>query len=248
MCVLVASIIGSMYLCVISSVGVFSSPVYAIFVISCPLFKSFTVTLNSNVALSPAGTDIVTPFSKSSMLISVSSPFSFKLFSTYVVPSGTLSCTRISPSIVPNVLSNFILYVISFPAVTVLALSGSDSFVAVIYAFFTVVCTVSFSVSSTVAVFVIGLVYIPVANSSTVTSKLTVKVPAVSPSFAVTLSVIPFARFSCVNSVLACPFIFMLPSTKFVPSGIVSCILTSLLKPPSFLTVIVYVIFSPSIT
>ena len=38
----------------------------------------------------------------------------------------------------------------------------------------------------------------------------------------------------------------MLPGTNVVPSGTVSLIMTSLLKPPLFVTVIVYFIVSPS--
>ena len=76
----------------------------------------------------------------------------------------------------------------------------------------------------------------------TVTSKLRVDSPLSD-----TGTVIPLAKFDSVSCV-ATSFTFMLPSTKFVPSGIVSVTTTFFARSPSFLIVIVYVIFSPSTT
>ena len=63
-----------------------------------------------------------------------------------------------------------------------------------------------------------------------------------------TFTCIPLSRFVEFKFVLSCPFTFMLPPTKLVPSGISSLICISLSKSPVFVAVIVYVITSPSTT
>ena len=161
---------------------------------------------------------------------------------TNVVPAGTVSFTVTSAGAVPLLLSNVIIYVISCPSTTFPS-AGSAVFVNLTSDLFTVSVTSSVGVPSTVAVFVITFVN-PSVNSSTVTSKL----KAVSP-YAGTFTVIPLAKSSSPKlAVSGLLLILMLPSTKLVPSGISSVIWTSSAKPPSFLTVIVYVIFSPSTT
>ena len=79
--------------------------------------------------------------------------------------------------------------------------------------------------------------------------KLILVLPCVSPTFSGTFTSIPLDNWSAPKlDVSGLLLICTLPSTKLVPSGIVSFISTSFAKPPSFLTVIVYVIFSPSTT
>ena len=91
--------------------------------------------------------------------------------------------------------------------------------------------------------FVISFVN-PSVNSSTVTSKFRVASP-----YAGTFTVIPSLKFASPKlDVSELLLILMLPSTKLVPSGILSVTTTSSAKPPSFVTVIIYVIFSPSNT
>ena len=121
-------------------------------------------------------------------------------------------------------------------------LAGSDDLLNLTSDLFTVSVTSFVSVPSTVAVFLITFVKLPSVNSSTVTSKLRVDSP-----LADTGTVIPLTNVSSVSCVAEL-FTLTLPSTKLVPSGIVSITTTFFAKSPSFVTVIVYVIFSPSTT
>ena len=93
------------------------------------------------------------------------------------------------------------------------------------------------SFPSTFALFVIS-----VASSSTITSNVT-------GTFVLpfTSTLIPFSRFCSVYEVSSLST-FTLPSTRCVPSGILSFTKTRFAKSPSFETVTVYVIVSPSIT
>ena len=87
----------------------------------------------------------------------------------------------------------------------------------------------------------------PVAFSFTVTWNVTVVVPAVSPDFAGTLTSIPLAKSSSLKDV-APSFTFMLFATNVVFVGISSLTITVPSAEPLFVTVIVYVIVSPSTT
>ena len=156
--------------------------------------------------------------------------FTFKLSSTSVVPSGASSFTIAFPSTSP-VFSTVIVYLMFSPAFTV---SLSAFFVNVITGFF--VSSVSFP--STVALFFI----VPFASSFTVTTKLTSVFP-----FAGTPISIPSFKFSAV-SFTQFPFIFILPSTNVVPSGISSFTIVFPLVLPALLTVIVYSKSSPAAT
>ena len=239
--VFVAEIIDFTYVCVVSPVG--TSFTVAVFLIGVLSSWSFTVTLNSTVFVSPASKCTWIPLARVSSVSAVVWFPTFTLPVTNVVPAGTVSFTVTSAGAVPLLLSNVIIYVISCPATTLLPLAGSAVFVNLTSDLFTVSVTSSVGVPSTVAVFVITFVN-PSVNSSTVTSKL----KAVSP-YAGTFTVIPLAKSSSPKlAVSGLLLILMLPSTKLVPSGISSVIWTSSAKPPSFLTVIVYVIFSPSTT
>ena len=265
-----------MYVCsvsfVLSSAFVGSSgslSIVAMFLISSPLSRSFTVTLNSMSLLSPASKSTFIPFDKSvAFSPSWTSSFTLILPATNVVPSGISSFTITLIGAVPVVLSKCIVYVISSPSFTVFPLAGFDVLLYCKFDLFTVV-SVSFVGSSSlsgssgalfiVATFLIVAVNVSPSSSFTVTSKLTVTSPAVAsvvapPWFAPpavsllagTVTVIPFARSSAVISSWASSFIFMLPFTNVVPSGMLSFTTTSPAKSPLFCTLIVYVIFSPS--
>ena len=96
----VAEIIGSAYVCSVPSVG--SSSTVAVFLIGVPFSKSFTVTLNSTVFVSPADKSTEIPFAKFSAVFSVSEPPTFMLSSTNVVPVGTVSFTVTFVGAVPS--------------------------------------------------------------------------------------------------------------------------------------------------
>ena len=151
-----------------------------------------------------------------------------------------LSFTITVVGAVPSLLSNVIVYVMVSPFSTVLPELGLEALLISTFGLFTIVCTSFVSSPSTVAVFLNVFEYSYVPSSSTVTSKLKVAV-----SRAGTFTVIPFDKLLCVYHVVLL-FVFILPTTKLVPSGIVSFITTSSLASPSFSTVIVYVIVSPS--
>ena len=237
--VLLPSIIGSIYVC--STVLVASPSTYAIFLILSPLFKSFTVTLNSTVLVSPDGTFTSIPFIvRSSIPYTLLSPCTFTLPSSYVVPSGISSLTVTSPGAVPSFV-NVIVYVISCPFTTVLPFAGIDVFSPVICAFFISSVTSFVSVPSTFALFVIVPSFTP-SKLFTLTSNVTV----VSPCFA-TFTGIPFVNSVCVYSVSP-SFTLMLPSIKPVPVGIVSFTITSFPKSPVLDIVIIYFTISPSST
>ena len=224
-----------------------------------PFSKSPTVTLNSIFVLSPAGTSSLIPSAKFvSVNSSCASSFIVMLPSTNVVPSGILSFTSTSAGAVPFVLSKFIVYVISSPSFTVSPSSALATLFASKSAFFISV-SVSFVGSSglsgssgflfIVAVFTIVPSNVSPSSSSTVTSKLSSTFPAVSSfSLAGTSSLIPSAKFVSVNPSCTSLFIFMLPSTNVVPSGIVSFTNTSPAKSPVFSATILYVIVSFSTT
>ena len=138
-----------------------------------PLSKSFTVTLNSTVLVCPAGTNTFIPFVvKSSNVFPNSSPFTFILPSTNVVPSGMLSVTFNVIGAVPSVFSSTITYLISSFAVTFSPLAGSDVLPILTCALFTCVVVSFVGVSSTKAVFLIVDWYVPSDNSFTVTWKV----------------------------------------------------------------------------
>ena len=164
--------------------------------------------------------------------------------STNVVPVGIVSCTVTVVGAVPVLLSSVMQYVISSSVVTFVPLAGLADLLISTFGLFTVSVISVVGVPSTVAVFLIVLSNVSAGSSSTVTSKLSVAFP-----YAGTFTVIPLAKLLAPKFVVSgLLLIFMLPSTKLVPVGILSCIWTSSAKPPSFLTVIVYVIFSPSTT
>ena len=103
-------------MCSVSSVG--SSSTVAVFLICVPLSKSFTVTLNSTVFVSPAAKSTEIPLAKFAAVFSVSNPPTFTLPSTNVVSSGIVSFTVTVSGAVPLLLSNVIIYVICCPATT----------------------------------------------------------------------------------------------------------------------------------
>ena len=210
------------------------SPIVALLEIWFPLFKSCTFTLNSIVFVSPAFKDTTIPLEISPC---VSILFTFKLLSTYVVPVGIGSFTVTVSGAVPLLLSNFIVYVICWSFITSSPDGGFEALLICTSGLFTVVVTLFVLLLSTVAWFVIVFVNSFCAKLFTLTSKLKLTCP-----FAGTFTVIPFVKSVCVEDVWP----DMLPSINVVPSGIVSWILTFFDKPPSFLTVIVYFILSPS--
>ena len=139
-------------------------------------------------------------------------------------------------------LSNVIVYVIGSPTFTSVPLSGVDDLLGITFGLFTSSVTSSVGFPSTTAVFLIMYSNIPSGNSFTVTSNVTVTLV-----FPATFTVIP-SPSNCSFVYVPSPFTFMLPSTSVVPSGTSSCTRTSFPICPSFLTVIVYFIFSPSTT
>ena len=153
-----------------------------------------------------------------------------------------MSFTIVISGAVPVLLSNVIVYVISSFNFTSAPDSGYAVFVNLRSALFTTFNVVFVEFPSTIAVFLISFVNNPLVNSSTVTSKLTVV-----SEFLATFTCIPVSKLVSVYSVSEL-FTLILPSTKLVPSGISSTTTTSFPKSPSFVTVIVYVIFSPSTT
>ena len=141
------------------------------------------------------------------------------------------------------------MYVISSPASTVSPLGGTDVFSPFTSALFTFSSTGFVSVPSTTAVFIMSFVNVSSGKTFTVTSKLNSAVPAWSTLvLAGTSTGIPSLKSSASKSVLSCPFTLILPVTNVVPSGISSVIVTSFPRSPVLLTVIVYVIVSPSTT
>ena len=128
--------IGSTYLCSTSFVG--SSSILATFLIGVLLPRSFTVTLNSNVVLSPAFKFTSIPLANSSAELPVDEPFTFILPGTNVVPVGMLSFTTTVAGAFPVLLSNVIMYVISLFAVTVLPASGIEDLLYFTSALFTI--------------------------------------------------------------------------------------------------------------
>ena len=197
--------------------------------------------MNSTVFVSPASSLTSIPFAKFSAVSAVVWFPTFTLPSTNVVPAGIVSFTVTVSGAVPVLLSSVIIYVISCPATTFPS-AGSAVLCTSTFGLFTVSVVSPVGVPSTVAVFLISFVKLPSVNSFTVTSKLNV-----DSLLASTGTLIPFFKFVCVSCV-ALLFTFMLPSTKLVPSGMLSVTVTSFLKSPSFFIVIVYVIFSPSTT
>ena len=90
-------------MCSVPSVG--SSFTVAVFLIGVPFAKSFTVTLNSTVFVSPTSKSTEIPFAKSTAELSVSVPPTFMLPCTNVVPVGTVSFTFTVSGAVPLLLS-----------------------------------------------------------------------------------------------------------------------------------------------
>ena len=170
-------------------------------------------------------------------------PSIFKLWSTYVVPVGIESCTFTVVGAVPVLLSNVIVYVITSFNSTFCPDGGFADFVNLRSALFTMFDTWFVELPSTVAWFVKVLLRVSPSNGSTVTSNEIVVFPLAGTSTS-----IPWVKFVSSYSGFGVSFSFILPVTKLVPSGIVSITFTIFPKSPSFVTVIVYVIFSPSTT
>ena len=176
------------------------------------------------------------PFAKSSAVNSGFATSSTTILpATKLVPSGIVSFIIAFPSAYP-LLYTVIVYSISSPTTTA---DLFDVFSDVIIGSWYSVSVSGVSLSFTVATF---LIVSPLFKLPTVTSKLTVVVP-----FASTSTFIPSANCSAVYSV-ASLFTFILPSTKVVPSGIVSATIAFPSTSPVFVTVIVYVIVSPCFT
>ena len=172
-----------------------------------------------------------------------------------------MSFTNTSAGAFPFVLSRFIVYVISSPSFTVSPSSAlavllnfrSAFFISVVVSFvgssLSSWSSGSSGVLSTVAVFSIVPSKMSPSNLFTVTSKLSSVFPGVSAfSLAGTSRRIPLPKSASPSSVLASPFIFMLPSTNVVPAGIVSFTNISVPSSPVFSATILYVIFSFSTT
>ena len=202
----------------------------------------FTVTLNSTTFSAPTPTVTFIPFCKSVAVFVLSATLSiFTEPSTNVVPVGTVSFIIAVPSLVPSFLT-LILYVISSPKRTLLPLAGSDSLCAVIFAFVTFVVTSFVGSLSTVAWFVNVLLYSLLANVSTFPANTTSILP-----FAGTSTGIPFFRFCSVYTVPVVPTCISVSLSNVIPAGNVSLTVTVFARFPSFVILIVYVTFSPSI-
>ena len=212
------------------------------FVICVPLSISCTVTWNDNVFTSCGAKFMLIPLFKSFSTLSKGFPSRDILPSSNVVPLGTVSFTFTLVGAVPRLLSNLIVYVILSPAFTSVP-ALSDSLVTITFGLFTVSCTEFVFTSFTVAVFEICFSNVPSGNVFTLTWKVKVVCPRAGTSTS-----IPFCKFKDVNSFLSSSLIFMLSCTKLVPSGIGSFIVAFPSKSPLFLTVILYVITSPSTT
>ena len=202
----------------------------------------FTVTLNSTTFSAPTPTVILIPFCKSVAVFVLSATLSiFTEPSTNVVPVGIVSFTIAVPSLVPSFLT-LILYVISSPKRTLFPLAGSASLCAVIFAFVTFVVTSFVGSLSTVAWFVKVLLYSLLANLSTFPANTTSILP-----FAGTSTGIPFFRFCSVYTVPVVPTCISVSLSNVIPAGNVSLTVTVFARFPSFVILIVYVTFSPSI-
>ena len=155
--------------------------------------ESFTVTVNSTVLVSPAGTVTFIPYVvKSSIVYVLLSPCTFILPSVNVVPAGISSLTVTVSGAVPSFV-NVITYVIGSFCFTVLPLAGVDVFAPVTCGFFTSSVTLFVSFPSTFALFVIVPSYVSSANSFTVTSNVTTTFPCAGTS-----TFIPFCKSVCV--------------------------------------------------
>ena len=202
--------------------------------------RSFTVTLNSTVFVSPASKSTEIPFTKLSCVNSgLSSAPTFMLPLINVVPVGTESFTVTVSGAVPLLLSSVIMYVISCPSITFPS-AGSAVLCAFTFGLFTVFVSSPVGSPSTIAVLFISFVNVSASSSSTVTSNVTSLF-----EYGCTFTVIPLVKFPSI-SVIGLPSILILSATSVIPSGRLSITTTSSARPPSFFTVIVYVIFSPS--
>ena len=132
-------ITASAYVCV--TVLVCSPSTVATLLIVAPLFRSFTVTLNSTVFVCPAFNGTLIPFDKFVDVYDVDDPPTFILPLTNVVPVGMLSFTSTVAGAEPVLLFNVIVYVIVSPASTTLPELGLDVLLNVTFGLFTFVCT-----------------------------------------------------------------------------------------------------------
>ena len=209
---------------------------------SFKLFSLFTLTSKDNFTVLFAATSISIPCSKScfvNTLFSLSlswTSFSSILPSTNVVSAGMLSLTVTFPN-TSLVFFSVIVYFSLSPAFTV---SLSTFLLNVI----TGVLTSSVGISFTVALFV----SIPVVPSFTITSKLTVAVPAPFVLAFGTSTLIPSFKSFSVNSAFSTPLTLMLPLTNSVPVGTSSFTVAVPSAFPVFVTFIVYVNFSLATT
>ena len=156
--------------------------------------------------------------------------------STNVVFSGASSFTITFPDTSLE-FTSVIVYRILSPAFTV----DCSAFLLNVI---TGVLTSSVGISFTVASFV----SIPVVPSFTITSKLTVAVPAPFVLAFGTSTLIPSFKSFSVNSAFSTPLTLMLPSTNVVPVGTSSFTVAVPSAFPVFVTFIVYVNFSPATT
>ena len=211
-------------------VGVLSS-ITAVFVTDVFL-SLLIVTLNETSAVFPAFTStsfhVIIPFDSTPLFVIESA--------TSVVPVGTSSVTVTFPSPSP-LFVNVIVYV-----------NSSPTFASVLSADFLPVIFATFVSTSSVGVFPIVAVLLTDFTSTTsspifvvlftTTSKLTETSP-----FAGTTTlfhvIVPF-------SLSKFPFPFILPSTKVVPSGMISFITVVPSTSVVFFAVIVYLIVSPT--
>ena len=201
------------------------------------LFCSFTVTSNVTVTSLFSLTSTSIPFFKfSSVNSAFSTPLTLMLPSTNVVFSGASSFTITFPDTSLE-FTSVIVYRIFSPAFTV----DCSAFLLNVI---TGVLTSSVGISFTVALFV----SIPVVPSFTITSKLTVAVPAPFVLAFGTSTLIPSFKSFSVNSAFSTPLTLMLPLTNSVPVGTSSFTVAVPSAFPVFVTFIVYVNFSPATT
>ena len=201
------------------------------------LFCSFTVTSNVTVTSLFSLTSTSIPFFKfSSVNSAFSTPLTLMLPSTNVVFSGASSFTITFPDTSLE-FTSVIVYRIFSPAFTV----DCSAFLLNVI---TGVLTSSVGISFTVALFV----SIPVVPSFTITSKLTVAVPAPFVLAFGTSTLIPSFKSFSVNSAFSTPLTLILPLTNSVPVGTSSFTVAVPSAFPVFVTFIVYVNFSPATT
>ena len=207
---------------------------FAVFII-VPSFTSSTVTLKLTVPSSPApNTRSIPVFRSVSPRSFLSTPFTFMLPSTKLVPSGIVSVTFAVPSTFPLFVT-VIVYSISSPTTTAVLF---DVFSLFIIGLYTVISDGFVVLSPTKAIFSITL--LSPSKAFTVTSKVS---NFVSPGFNSTLFQVILLPSTLIFSASIPDTLF---STRVVPSGAESLTVVLATSFPLFVTEIVYFTFEPS--